>query len=736
VFESVSLYSGGGVLQTEARGVPGNAGIEAVTPGFHEALGLRPFLGRFFSAADAPAGSLGSPVVVISHSFWQRHYDSDPNVVGERLTIENVPMTVIGVTPAEFKGLHPDGGFGFSVPLSILDHLVSADPGRPVRGRNAVARLKAGVSMSQARAAVEALWPVLRVETVPPGLSQTATKEMGSQKIELESVARGISPLRARYEIPLVALASMTLLLLVIGCVNLSGLLLGRTAERERELAVCFALGASRRHVIQQLLVETMVLSLIGTAVAVPVAWWVTRAAGNVIWQGSVPLEKSLAPDGFVLTITALVAIATGLMVGILPAWRAIQSRTQWALQPVRTVTRASGRTSKAVLVIQVALSMVLLVASGLFISSLRNLRKVDVGVQSDGLIWSRVFSNAGTNMGQVDIAYYPELLRRVSEIPGVSAVALSSAFPAYFNLGHLISRIAISPSSADASHHSVEGMLDHLSPQFFTTMRIPLMRGRDFTWQDDEKHPGVTIIDEALAERLFPSGDALGQRIRIGSDPAHAALEVIGIVRNVTVGDLREPHLPVAFRPKMQEPQYFSGSVMTFRTAGHAVTVESEVARVIRSLGHEYPRGFVSLDEHINRSLIQERLLAGVSSFFAVLALLLALLGLHGLLAYSVARRTREIGIRIALGAPRGGVVRMILGEGLMLTMIGVAIGIPSALAAGRITRSLLFGLAPSDPWTVGGAALFFLAIGATAGVWPALRASAVDPIVALRAD
>jgi predicted permease len=735
-FETVTLYSGGGVLLTEARSVLGEGGIEAVTPGFHEMLGLRPFLGRYFTAHDAPADSPAAPVAVISHRFWQRYYGADPNAVGERLIVSGEPMTVIGVTPPEYRGLYVDGGFGFSVPLTVLNRQLGTDPKRPVRGLNAVARLKAGVSLAQARAAVEAAWPALRVATIPPGLSPTEQNEIATQRIEVESLARGFSGLRTRYQDPLIVLTGITALLLTIGCVNLSGLLLARTAAREQQLAIRFALGASRGRIVQQLLVESLMLSLIGAAVAVPLAWWATIASGTVLWQSSIPLMQSLTPDARVLRLTALVAIATGLIISILPASSAIRGRPQSGLQPVRTVAHATGRWGRALLVAQVALSMVLLVGAGLFASSLRNLRNIEGGFRTKGVRWSRLFAVPGGYRGQNDAVYYPELVRQLSQVPAVHSVALSYSFPTFFNLGHLVARHRIARPDAGTAGETAEGMMECISPRFFETVGMTLVRGRDFTWSDDGHHPGVTIINESLSRKLFPAGDAIGQRIRVGTDPTRSALEVVGIVSNAAIGDLRSPQLPVVFRPRLQEPQFARAPVLTIRTNADPASVDAAATKVIKSLGHEYPRRFYSLDEQIDLALIQERLLAGLSSFFAGLAVLLAYVGLHGLLAHAVARRTREIGIRMALGASRPGVIRMIVSEGVALTVLGVAIGVPCALAAGRVTASLLFGLAPSDPLTLIAAAMFFVLVGATAGIWPARRASHVEPMTALRCD
>lgn len=736
VFDTLSLYSGGGVFQIEVRGALNEGLIEASTPGLFETLGVRPHLGRFFTATDSPADQPAASVVVLSYNFWLRAFGGDPHAIGETILISGTPATVIGVTPPGYTGFYGDSGYGFSVPLTFLNRQLGSDPKRPVRGLNGVARLATGVSVEQARAAVDAVWPALRVNTVPASLSQTEQKETPTQRMKVESLSTGFSSLRRQYQSPLVVLSGITAVLLMIGCVNLSGLLLARTAARDQQLAICFALGASRARIVRQLLIECLLLSLIGAAVALPLAWWITQGAGVLLWQNTAPLVRSLTPDGRVLALTGAIAIATGLVIGVLPAWSASRSRPQAGLRPDRTVAYVSGRWGKALLVAQVAMSLVLLIGAGLFASSLTKLRHLDTGVRGEGVRWSRLFAVPNGYRNQNDAAYYPALVRQVSEVPGVQLVALASYFPTYFGLGNLISTQPLARAEATDPAEAATGIMENVTPRFFETTGIPLLRGRDFTWSDDAQHPEVAIINQSLSRTLFSDGDAIGRRIRIGNDPRRAAVEVVGVAADATIGSYKLPHMPVAFRPRMQELQLARAPVMVFRMSGDPAAVDQGMATAIAALGHEYPRRFYSLDEQIDLSLLQERLLAGLSSFFAGFAVLLAFVGLYGVLAYAVARRTREIGVRMALGASRGGVMRMVVRDGLALTLLGVAIGIPCALGAGALIGSLLFGLDSSDPATLIAASALFVIVGAVAGLRPALRASSVDPMTALRAD
>jgi predicted permease len=640
------------------------------------------------------------------------------------------------VTPPRYRGFYVDGGFGFSVPLTFLNRQMNEDSKRPVRGLNAVARLAPGVRLQQAGAAVDAAWPAMRVATVPPTLSATEQQEIRKQRIKVESLATGFSSLRRQYQDPLMALWGLSTVLLAIGCVNLSGLMLARTAARERQLAICFALGASRGRIVQQLLTESLVLSFIGLALAFPLAWWTTRIAGVLLWPSSTPLAQSLTPDGRVLAMTMAIGILTGLMMGILPAWRASRSQPQISLHAGRTVSQASSRWGKALLVVQVAMSLVLLAGAGLFTSSLSKLRTLDAGVRTEGVRWARLFAIPNGYRNQNDAAYYPELVRQVSSLPGMRSVALASYFPSYFGLGNLLSTQAIARAGAAESTDGSAGLMENVTPRFFETLGITLLRGRDFTWADDAEHPPVTIINERLERTLFPRGDAIGQRIRIGNDPGRAAVEVVGVAADAAIGSYKQPHMPVAFRPRMQELQLARAPVMVFRIDGDPGAADKKIDAVIAGLGHEYARGFYSVDEQIDRALLQERLLAALSSFFAALAVLLTFLGLYSVLTYAVTRRTREIGVRMALGSSRPGVVRLVLRDSLAVTLLGVAIGLPCALGAGRLIASLLFAVPPSDPATLAVASVFFIIVGAVAALRPALRAASVDPLTALRAE
>jgi predicted permease len=564
-------------------------------------------------------------------------------------------------------------------------------------------------------------------------LNPAEQADLRTQRIKVESLTSGFSNIAIRHRDLLNALAAGTAVLLAIACVNLMGLLLARIAARDQEIFVRLSLGATGGRLARQLVIEGLVLSTLGTAAGVLVAWWGSQGLTLLLWQGTTSLMLSVTPDARVLRLTVVVAITITLLIGALPAW-IVHRRARPSA--VRTVTRSTGRWSKALLMAQVALTLVLLFTAGLFASSLSSLRGLDSGVRAEGIRWTRLLARPGGYRNVDENTYYPEMLQRLAAVPGIDAAAFSHHFPSFFNFDNLVTEHAIARTGAVSEVDAITGMMEYVSPGFFETIEIPLLQGRDVTWGDHFQSPAVAVVNEALSKRLFPGGNALGQRIRIGDDAARAAVEIIGIVPDATMGGYRATHQPVAFRPKAQEPRFVRSPVMVFRTRMPPASIDPAVAKVVSDMGREYVRRTYSLEEQVDLALNRERLLAWVSSAFGGLAALAACVGLFSLLAYSVVRRTREIGVRMALGASRSTILAMVLREGLVLTLLGVGIGIPIALAAGRLTASMLFGVSSSDPMTLGGSIILFVLVSVIATAWPAVRASAVAPAAALRCE
>jgi predicted permease len=732
-FEALTLYSGGGLLPVLARGALVDAAVEGATPEYYTLLGVRPLLGRLLSADDGSLTSEAAPVVLLGGRFWQRHFGSDPNVIGETLVVDGTPLTIVGVTPPDFHGLQVDGGADFLIPIGQL-RTISGDVRLPPRGWNVIGRLRPGVSIEQAREEIGAIWPSLQASTLPAGLSATQLMQMRSLRARVDSMSGGFSPLRKQYANPLAVLVGLAAVLLAIGCANLGGLLLARAVTRGPQMAVRIALGATRRRLIQQVAVESLVLSSAGTAVALPLAWWGSRQIGAAIWTSALrPLGLSITPDARVLTVAAVVAVGTGLCVCVLPAWLTTGFQSGIDLRPVRTTTSSITRSGRALLVSQVALSMILLIGAGLFARSLSKLRGNEAFFARH-ITWARLWLKPGARTAQIDAAYLQDLVRRFSEMPGAESVGFSMVFPASFNVAGRPDTVG--RADAPDTTSDVTAIAELVSPNFFQTVGIPRLRGRDFTWHDDARGKAVTIVSARLASRLFPEGDAVGKSLRISRDPSRRPIEIVGVVADAPIGNFRDPHAAVMFRPILQELDRARVPIVSVRSLGDVRATGDAMKAIATAAGPHYLRTTSTLERQVDASLLQERLMASFAAGFSALAVLLSSIGLYGFLAYAVARRTREIGVRMALGASRSAVLRMVAGEGVAVAAVGIAIGVPCALATGRLTRSLLYGLAPNDPATIVVVSAIFAAVAIGACVIPAYRASSIDPMRALRQD
>lgn len=733
VFDHLALYTGGGMMMNEARGTRAEGLIEAVTPGFFEALGLRPFLGRFFVERDFI--EVDAPTVVLSHAMWQRLFAGDTTAIGERVLINAHPMTVIGVTPPSFKGFYVDGGFGFSVPLSVLNRHLGTNPNRPLRGLQAIGRLRTGVSIVEAQAAVSTSWQSIRIAAVPSQLPITEIRDVAGSSLKVEGLAAGFSSLRTRFQTPLGLLLSATVVLLAIGCVNLSGLLLARTAAREHQFAVLLALGAPRLRFVQQALTEAVVLSLLGAALSLPLVWWGTSILTNTIWTARDPIALATAPDLRVLLVTAIAAIVTGILMAALPAARAARQRSL-RLQSQREVASSLGFWGRGLLIAQIALSLVLLIGAGLFARSLSNLRQIDAGFEHPEARWSRLFGLPGAERPKDIVGHYSSLMKQIEQLPQVQSAAMSSLFPTYFNASQFLTRHAVARAdSTDASSAAVDALKEIVTPRFFETAGITRRQGRDFSWTDAPGAPPVAIISESLSRRLFPHASPVGAHIRVGTEERHASIEVIGVAADASVGDLRDPHVPVVYLSRMQESMPLA-PVLLFRPTADVASAEGAIQALLESNRYDYGRGWYSVAQNADTTLVQERVLASLSAFLAAVALLLAFLGIHGLLAFSITQRTRELGIHMALGATPWRLRRMVLREALFVAVVGVAMGLALAVAVTRIASSLLFGVDAADPVVMLTAAAFFVLVSLGASARSASRAASLDPAHTLRSE
>ena len=734
-FQSISLYVGGGIYRAHIRNVDVDGGIETATPGYFEQLGVHPALGRFPTAAENSVEGHATPYVVVSYRFWQRYLASDPHAIGERVTLEGIPLFVVGVMQREFQGLYIDGGTDFWTSMDYV-RATAGDPSKPLRARAIIGRLKPGVTIAQAGAGLSAVWPSVVRTTLPTGLAASERDDLQRARIDVQPASRGFSRLRQTYGDPLQALTILTILLFLVGCTNVSGVLLARLLAREREMATQLALGASHAAILRQTAIETVLLATAGGLCA----WWVafkgSAALGAFLWNGSVDtLALSLTPSVPLLLFALAVVAGCGLIVGIVPAWLVMRGMDGLSRTSVQRAGRRDTRAGRWLVAGQVALSLVLLACASLFVRTLQNLRANDSAFPASHIVLSRMWVKPEVPLRtKLDGTYYQGLADRLTAIPGVSAASFSTTFPSSLQIQ--LPQEPIRRTDALNGSTPIGGGVDYLAPRFFETIGIERIAGRDFTWHDDAGSTPVAIVNTVLAHRLFPNGDAIGQHITIGRDQAGPAYEIVGIVADAPVFGIRVLHIPVAFRPLMQNPRATSVPMALVRATGNVDPVVAGYTSVIASSPFHFLRKVDTLEAFVDQSLQQERLAAWGATLFAALALLLAGVGIYGLVASTTARRTQEIGVRMALGAGTRSIVGMVIRQGFAPAAAGVLIGMCGALAAGRWAQSLLYGVMPYDPVSIGAAATLLFAIALAAGAIPAYRASTLQPVRALRQD
>lgn len=738
VFDDAALFAGGGVLWVEARGSVGEGAIEAVTPGLYEMIGLKPALGRFISDVDAPGTAIPAPVAVISHRFWQRFHGGDPGVVGERLLINKVPFTIIGVAPRHYRGLHLETGYDFAIPLSSLGRQLATnqfplDPKAPIRGFNVIARLKPEISVAGARSAVTAAWNTLRHTTAPSALAGAARSELVRQHIVVESFANGFSTLRDRYASRLTMVSVFAVLLFGIGCLNLTGLFLAADMARSRDQAIRLALGASPFRLLRVAWLETTVVCLAGVTAGIVIGSLGSRALTAVLSDTALPLSVSTTPDRRVIAVAVAMAALAAFLIRALPA--ATVLRSAWLVERGTSRFPSIARYQAVMLVPQIALAFGFLIFAGMCAATLRSSLMVDVGANSDGLRWTRLLQQPGGYADIDEASYYAELVRVLSELPGIESVALSHHFPGFFRFGNLVTTQPVAAVESGAPADTVEALMESISPGFFETTGIDLVHGRDFTWRDDGSRDAVAIVNEALARSLFGDLAVVGRRIRVGHDRERQSVEIVGVARNAAIGDYRATTQPVVFRPKLQEARFMRMPIVLYRTRGGEAS-DAQVADAVRRLGREYVRTAWSLDDEADKAMRQERLLSTFAVTSAALATALTAIGLFAAVAYNASRRTREFAVRMALGASSGRVMRTIVMEAVRVVALGVAIGAAVAATTTSYAGSRLAGIAPATPGMVFGALMVVTLVALLAALIPAWRASATQPAVLLRQD
>jgi len=704
-----------------------------VTGEYYSVLGIQSVLGRLITPADAGMSRGSSPAVaVLSYDFWQRRYGGNRSVIGKTILISKKPFTVVGVTPKEFFG--EQVGFSLDVTVPITGAFGALKNLQQVqRCQYGVGRLRDGVSFEQARAQLEAIWPAVRASAIPAGVDAEHLTEMQAAGLRVEAYPKnGFSFLRDQFAKPLSLLLGIAGLLLLIACVNLAALLMARATGRRQEMRVRVALGASQWRLVRQLLTESLLVSAAGAAIGYLLAnragAWLVSFWSHIAFNP--PTAIDVRADAHVLAFAFAVTIVTTILFGIAPAWQASRGALANALlESAHSGGRSARRFGRVLIVGQIALSFALVTAGTLLMRSLETLREVRTGFNPRNVAVLQLQADAA-GATKFDDAYYANLVREVSELPGAQSAALSQMVPGSgFGGTETIGR-SDGQRAAEA-----EADWEIVSPEFFETLKIPFVRGRDFRWQDNEKEPRVAVISESLAAKLFPSGDSIGREIHIGPEAERQSVEVVGVVGDARVRDIRKSSPFAVYVPFLQEPEYIGyWTNMEVRASGSPGAVLQAAQHGINAMGRQYVFNSGTLEGITDGAIANERAMAFVSGFFSVLVFLIAAIGLQGLISYGVRQRTREIGVRVALGARPGDLLRMVIGEGMLLACTGIVLGIGGALALARFLQSLLFEIRPTDPTTFAGVAIA-LGVVALAACWiPAQRAMKVEPMEALR--
>jgi len=708
---------------------------ELVTGNYFEVLGVQAAIGRTFTQDDDRVVN-GHRLVMLGYDFWQRRFGGDPAVLNRRVRVNGQPMTVVGVTQRGFHGVEVGKDADIMVPMMMKP--VMTPTWNDLENRRsiwlyAIARLKPGVSKTQADAAMQPVWqPILEADVAAnPSASETFRSRYLARKLVLEDVSKGQSQLRAQFSKPLVVLMAMVGLVLLIACANVANLLLARAASRQKEIAVRLALGASRGRVIRQLLVESTVLAMAGGIAGLAVAAWSGRLLLRFLPDDAAARVLSTSPDLRVLAFAFGLSLVTGVLFGLAPALQSTRPAIAATLKDqAANVAGGSARLRMALVGSQVALSLVLLVGAGLFAKSLFNLQEVNPGFRASNLIEFSIQPSLNgysqTRMKQL----FERLEDSLRQIPGVMSVAAAEVAPLSGNDSFSTVNVEGYTRQAEENMNPAENWV---SPGYFSAMGIPLIAGREFTRQDGEGAPKVAIINEKMAQYFFGKENPLGRHIGFGRDKG-LEIEIVGVVRNGKYASLREDVFRTVFLPIAQDNTIESATFFV-RASQSAASLGGALRGAAAALDPNLPvYNLETVATQINESIYIDRMIAALSVFFGGLATLLAAIGLYGVMAYNVARRTREIGVRMALGAEQGNVLWLVMKEVALLAGIGIAAALPAAYAAGRAIHSQLYGVPAADFAVLTTGAMLLAMVAGIAGYIPALRATRVDPLVALR--
>ncbi|HEX5833719.1 MAG TPA: ABC transporter permease [Pyrinomonadaceae bacterium] len=723
------------VRRTGAEGAGATrASGHLVSGNYFSLLGVGAARGRVLTPEDDQANA--QPAAVMSHRYWEQELNSDPSVVGQSFVINGTNFTVVGITPPEFFGERVRRPPDFWLPLVFhpqIELRQSFLDDNQVYWLMVLGRLKPGVSLTQAQTGVNLALRQFLTEQAGSQLTEDRKRGIENSYVTLAEGRGGISGLRAAYSKPLHMLMAVVGMVLLIACANVGSLLLARATARKAEISLRMALGASRWRIIRQLLTESMLLAAIGGVCGVLLAQWGVVLLVNLVAKES-PLNTQ--PDASVLAFTIGVSILAGLLFGLIPAVRASKTDLATAMKEKSRTHSRFGRLglSSAMVVLQVGLSMVLLTGAGLFARSLLNLQSENVGFDRSNMLLFGIDARlAGYKPAELP-ALYQEVMERLGSLPNVRAVSMATYSP--MSGTQRASSIRVPGFTPQPGEDPiVEDILT--GPKYAEMLGVPLLRGRDLEVRDTAAGPRVAVVNESFVNYYFKDQNPIGRTFTFDDDTdSGASLEIVGVVADMKNADAREKPLPTVYRPILQIPDDAAYSVnIHVRTNGDPNAFAGPARQVINDIDDKLPiYGVTTLEEQVQENLKQDRLIAQLVSFFGGLALILACIGLYGVMAHGVARRTSEIGIRMALGARGGNIAWMILRETLLLVLLGLVIGIPTALFGARFVSSQLFGLQPADPVALIGAAVVLTFVALIAGYVPARRASRVNPLNALR--
>jgi predicted permease len=735
---NVSIGTGSRASQDHTE----NVRVRLVSGDYFATLGVKAAAGQVFTP-DLDRARGGAPVAVVSYAFWKQRFGLSPSALGRTIRIRNFSIEIIGVSPPGFFGETVGEAPDVWLPITMADaiyagrDMLSPSPQGILNQQlwlQVIGRRKPGITNAQANASLNILFKGLVQSLIGPGITEELQHHLLDQRLKVQSAARGASTLHRSFGEPLKFLMALVGLVLLIACANVANLLLARGSSRRTEFVMRLAIGADRARLVRQLLTESLLLAMLGACAGILAAFWADSLLLRMVQgvaNGPGAIQLNLQPDARILGFTLLVALFTSVLFGLFPALQATKLDLAGRMKPGAS-SLGQWPLSKFLVVAQVTFSLVLLVGAGLFVHSLAKLSQANLGYDRENLLLFRVNASGGGYKGDAMTRLYKELFTRISAVPGLRGVTVSyNGLFSGSESGDPISVEGYTPRPGE----EMESTFDLIGPGYFSTMGIPILLGRELTAQDSGGGLCPAVVNETFAHRFFSNTSPIGKHVRDTYPGNPADCVVVGVVADVKYNSLREETPPRIYAP-LFNPLWLQGSaVYEVRTFADTASVSASLRSAVQEASASLPPIEIrAMGGLVDATLQTDRFIEQLSSVFGFLAILLASIGLYGVMAYNVARRTREIGIRMALGAEPASVRWQVLRETLVLVCIGIAIGVPAALAGTRLVRSMLFGLGFADPIVIVAAAALLALVAALAGFLPARRAARVDPMVALR--